>query len=36
LREKSLEEQYLVADEEWYASGDAAVWESAAGDGLSE
>lgn len=36
LREKALEEQYLAADEEWYASGDAPVWDSTAGDGLSE
>ena len=36
LREKALEEQYVAADEEWYASGDAALWDSTAGDGLTE
>lgn len=34
LRERALEEQYLEADREWYASGDAAAWDQAAADGL--
>lgn len=34
LREKELESQYLEADEEWYASDDAALWDRTSGDGL--
>ncbi|HYQ73599.1 antitoxin [Cellulomonas sp.] len=34
LREKELESQYLEADEEWYASDDAAAWDQTSGDGL--
>lgn len=34
LRERELEHQYAAAFEEWTASGDAALWEAASGDGL--
>lgn len=34
LREKALEEQYLEADQEWYASDDASAWDQATADGL--
>jgi len=34
LREKDLEEQYLLADEEWYSSGDTALWDNTVADGL--
>ena len=28
--------EYIAADEEWRASGEAAVWEQTVGDGLDE
>lgn len=34
LRAQTLEEAYRLADEEWYASGEAALWNAVAGDGL--
>ncbi len=34
LREQSLEEAYRAADQEWDASGEAAVWDAALRDGL--
>ncbi|MGP4010787.1 ribbon-helix-helix domain-containing protein [Streptomyces sp. 4N124] len=36
LRESVLEEEYLAAWDEWYASEDAALWDRTAGDGLSD
>ncbi len=36
LREQELEEQRIAADEEWYASDDAALWDRTSGDGLAE
>lgn len=35
LREQSLEEAYRQADVEWYESGEAEVWETVSGDGLT-
>ncbi len=34
LRQANLDDQYAAAWDEWEESGDRAVWESAAGDGL--
>ena len=34
LRDKALEEEYEAAMKEWQASGEEAVWDVAAGDGL--
>lgn len=34
LREKALEEQYLLADQEWDESGEAAAWNGVTADGL--
>jgi len=34
LRELELQQQYLEADEEWYTSGEAEVWECVSGDGI--
>ncbi len=36
LRESALEEEYLAAWDEWYASEDAELWDRTAGDGLSD
>lgn len=36
LREKELEGQYAQALAEWEESGEAALWEAVAGDGLGE
>lgn len=36
LRERSLEEAYRVADEEWSASGEATVWDTTIADGLDD
>ncbi|MFB7270417.1 ribbon-helix-helix protein, CopG family [Streptomyces sp. NPDC056244] len=36
LRASRLEEDYAAAFEEWDASDDAAFWERAAGDGLTD
>ncbi|GAA0981748.1 hypothetical protein GCM10009555_050380 [Acrocarpospora macrocephala] len=36
LREAHLEEAYTVAFEEWDSSEDALLWDSVAGDGLSD
>ncbi|MBO4255840.1 ribbon-helix-helix domain-containing protein [Streptomyces griseorubiginosus] len=36
LRESVLEDEYLAAWDEWYASEDAALWDRTAGDGLSD
>ncbi|MCU4187280.1 ribbon-helix-helix domain-containing protein [Acidiferrimicrobium sp. IK] len=35
LRQSGLEEDYAAAWEDWECSGDRALWETAAGDGLS-
>lgn len=34
LRDRSLEEAYHEADEEWYASGEADVWDVVVADGI--
>jgi Arc/MetJ-type ribon-helix-helix transcriptional regulator len=34
LREKALEEQYVAADQEWYASDDPLTWDQTTADGL--
>ena len=36
LRESVLEEEYLGAWDEWYASDDAELWDRTAGDGISD
>lgn len=36
LRESALEEEYLAAWDEWYASEDAELWDRTAGDGISD
>ncbi|WP_182349246.1 CopG family ribbon-helix-helix protein [Tomitella gaofuii] len=36
LRNVDLEDDYAAAWSEWESSGDAAVWESASGDGLAD
>lgn len=36
LRESALEEEYLAAWDEWYASEDAQLWDRTAGDGISD
>ena len=36
LREKELQQAYYEAGQEWLASEDAALWESASADGLAE
>ncbi|MFC7876438.1 hypothetical protein [Isoptericola sp. NPDC057391] len=33
LRERDLEAAYQAADDEWYASDDAAAWDAVTGDG---
>ena len=35
LRERFLEEAYKAADDEWYESGEAQVWDAVVGDGLN-
>lgn len=35
LRRATLEDDYAAAWDDWDCSGDRALWESAAGDGLS-
>jgi hypothetical protein len=32
----ALETEYEEADEEWYASGEAELWDSTVGDGLDD
>lgn len=36
LRQSGLEEEYAAAWEEWQQSGEAAVWDATAGDGLAD
>jgi Arc/MetJ-type ribon-helix-helix transcriptional regulator len=36
LRDAELEEAYVAAWDEWYASGDAEFWDATAGDGLTD
>ncbi|MGY1500882.1 ribbon-helix-helix domain-containing protein [Streptomyces sp. QTS52] len=36
LRESALEEEYLAAWDEWYASEDAELWDRTVGDGISD
>ncbi|MFD7297689.1 ribbon-helix-helix protein, CopG family [Streptomyces sp. NPDC059897] len=36
LQEAALESDYLAAWDEWYASGDAELWEQTVGDGLDD
>ncbi|MER5938862.1 ribbon-helix-helix domain-containing protein [Streptomyces sp. NPDC001928] len=36
LREAALEEEYLAAWDEWYASEDAELWDRTVGDGISD
>jgi Arc/MetJ-type ribon-helix-helix transcriptional regulator len=36
LRQPDLADDYAAAWEEWAASGEAAAWDSTAGDGLTE
>jgi Arc/MetJ-type ribon-helix-helix transcriptional regulator len=36
LRHPDLDQDYTAAWDEWTASGDHAVWESTAGDGLAD
>jgi Arc/MetJ-type ribon-helix-helix transcriptional regulator len=36
LRESELGNQYEAAWDEWYASGDAELWDSITGDGITD
>jgi Arc/MetJ-type ribon-helix-helix transcriptional regulator len=36
LRNAELEEHYLAAWDEWYASGDAELWDAVSADGITD
>lgn len=36
LRDKALEQEYALAMDEWDVSGEAEVWDTATGDGLTD